>query len=79
MLAGKDIIGAAKTGSGKTLAFLIPAVEMLSRARFKHYNGTGVIVLTPTRELAMQIYGVLTTLMEFQSQTHGMKIVSEKR
>jgi ATP-dependent RNA helicase DDX18/HAS1 len=72
LLAGKDIIGAAKTGSGKTLAFLIPAVEMLSRAQFKHYNGTGVIVLTPTRELAMQIYGVLNELMEHHSQTHGI-------
>ncbi len=35
LLAGKDLLGAAKTGSGKTLAFLIPAVEMLSALRFK--------------------------------------------
>lgn len=72
LLSGKDLIGAAKTGSGKTLAFLIPAVEILSRAQYKHYNGTGVIVLTPTRELAIQIYGVLSELMEFQTQTHGI-------
>jgi len=45
---------------------------MLSRAQFKHYNGTGVIVLTPTRELAIQIYGVLSELMVTQSQTHGI-------
>ena len=35
LLAGRDVLGAAKTGSGKTLAFLIPAVEMLSAIRFK--------------------------------------------
>lgn len=39
LLAGKDVLGAAKTGSGKTLAFLIPAIEMLYRLRFKPRNG----------------------------------------
>jgi ATP-dependent RNA helicase DDX18/HAS1 len=39
LLAGKDVLGAAKTGSGKTLAFLIPTVEMLSSLRFKPRNG----------------------------------------
>ena len=39
LLAGRDVLGAAKTGSGKTLAFLIPAVEMLSSLRFKPRNG----------------------------------------
>ncbi len=39
LLAGRDVLGAAKTGSGKTLAFLIPAVEMLSHLRFKPRNG----------------------------------------
>jgi ATP-dependent RNA helicase DDX18/HAS1 len=39
LMAGKDVLGAAKTGSGKTLAFLIPAVEMLHSLRFKPRNG----------------------------------------
>lgn len=39
LLAGRDVLGAAKTGSGKTLAFLIPAVEILSALRFKPRNG----------------------------------------
>lgn len=39
LLAGRDVLGAAKTGSGKTLAFLTPAVEMLSALRFKPRNG----------------------------------------
>ncbi|CAL5443338.1 unnamed protein product [Camellia sinensis] len=48
LLEGKDILGAARTGSGKTLAFLIPAVEKLHQIRI------GVIVICPTRELAIQ-------------------------
>lgn len=42
LLAGRDVLGAAKTGSGKTLSFLIPAVEMLSALRFKPRNGTSL-------------------------------------
>lgn len=57
-LAHADVLGAAKTGSGKTLAFLIPAIEMLNSLRFKPRNGTGVIIVSPTRELALQIFGV---------------------
>jgi len=52
-LRGKDILGSAKTGSGKTLAFLIPAVELLYKTKFSHINGTGVLIITPTRELAV--------------------------
>lgn len=51
LMAGRDVLGAAKTGSGKTLAFLIPAVEMLSALRFKPRNGTGVIVVSPVRRI----------------------------
>ena len=72
LLAGRDVLGAAKTGSGKTLAFLIPAVEMLHSLRFKPRNGTGVIVVSPTRELALQIFGVARELMEHHSQTFGI-------
>lgn len=55
LLEGKDVLGAARTGSGKTLAFLIPAVELLYKERFAPRNGTGVIVICPTRELAIQV------------------------
>lgn len=72
LLAGKDVLGAAKTGSGKTLAFLVPAVEMLHALKFKPRNGTGVVVVTPTRELALQIWGVAQELMAQHSQTAGI-------
>ena len=39
LLAGKDVLGAARTGSGKTMSFLVPSVEMLSTLRFKPVNG----------------------------------------
>ncbi|KXX81974.1 ATP-dependent RNA helicase HAS1 [Madurella mycetomatis] len=79
LLAGKDVLGAAKTGSGKTLAFLIPAIEMLSSLRFKPRNGTGAIVVTPTRELALQIFGVARELMKNHSQTYGVVIGGANR
>ncbi|RKP19239.1 ATP-dependent RNA helicase HAS1 [Rozella allomycis CSF55] len=71
-LTGRDILGAAKTGSGKTLAFLLPAVELLSRTKFKPRNGTGVIIITPTRELALQIFSVAKELFKYHNQTFGV-------
>ncbi|KAL0950871.1 hypothetical protein HGRIS_007630 [Hohenbuehelia grisea] len=79
LLAGKDVLGAARTGSGKTLAFLIPAVEMLHRLKFKPVNGTGIIIVTPTRELALQIFGVAKDLMAHHSQTFGIVIGGANR
>ena len=60
---GKDIMCTAKTGSGKTLAFLIPAMEMLIRTDFQQNQGVGVIIITPTRELALQIFDVAKELL----------------
>jgi len=74
LMTGKDVLGAACTGSGKTLAFLIPSVELLSKVKFKARNGTGVVVISPTRELALQIYGVLRDLCKYHSLTHGLVI-----
>jgi len=53
ILNGRDVLGAAKTGSGKTLAFMTPAVELLHKAQFTQKKGTGVLIIAPTRELAM--------------------------
>ncbi|KQJ89637.1 hypothetical protein BRADI_4g26910v3, partial [Brachypodium distachyon] len=69
LMLGNDVLGSAKTGSGKTLAFLIPAIELLHKACFMPRNGTGVIVVCPTRELAIQTHNVAKELMKYHSQT----------
>ncbi|RLN16890.1 hypothetical protein C2845_PM02G44560 [Panicum miliaceum] len=79
LLEGKDVMGAAKTGSGKTLAFLIPAIELLYHLRFSPRNGTGVIVVCPTRELAIQTHNVAKELMKYHSQTLGYVIGGNNR
>uniref|UniRef100_A0A3Q3XMF7 ATP-dependent RNA helicase n=1 Tax=Mola mola TaxID=94237 RepID=A0A3Q3XMF7_MOLML len=66
-----DILAAAKTGSGKTLAFLIPCIELIYKLKFMPRN-TGVVILSPTRELAMQTYGVLKELMTHHVHTYGL-------
>lgn len=59
-LQGCDILGAAKTGSGKTLSFLIPVLENLYRLQHIGADaGLGALILSPTRELAIQIFDVL--------------------
>ena len=58
-LAGRDVLGAARTGSGKTLAFLVPALEALYRHRWSAGDGLGALIISPTRELAAQIFDVL--------------------
>jgi len=72
LLAGRDILGAAKTGSGKTLAFLIPAVELLYKLNFMPRNGTGIIIISPTRELSLQTFGVVRDLMQHHQHTFGI-------
>ncbi|AEO70720.1 uncharacterized protein THITE_2122420 [Thermothielavioides terrestris NRRL 8126] len=58
-LKGRDVLGAAKTGSGKTLAFLVPVLEKLFHAQWTEYDGLGALIISPTRELAVQIFEVL--------------------
>ena len=66
-LKGEDIIGSAKTGSGKSLAFLIPTVQYL----LNNPNKTGIqaLVITPTRELALQLYDLAKSLMNDNGTT----------
>ncbi|CAO2636626.1 ATP-dependent RNA helicase DDX18 [Lemmus lemmus] len=68
----RDLLAAAKTGSGKTLAFLIPVIELIVKLKFMPRNGTGVLILSPTRELAMQTFGVLKELMTHHVHTYGL-------
>ncbi|MEU9329605.1 DEAD/DEAH box helicase [Streptomyces canus] len=57
-LAGKDILGRGRTGSGKTLSFGLPTLARLSGGRTEKHRPRAVI-LTPTRELAMQVADAL--------------------
>ncbi|XP_073005891.1 DEAD-box ATP-dependent RNA helicase 27-like [Typha latifolia] len=79
LMEGKDVMGAARTGSGKTLAFLIPAVELLYHAHFSPRNGAGVIVVCPTRELAIQTHAVAKDLLKYHSQTLGLVMGGSSR
>ncbi|KAK0092011.1 hypothetical protein PV326_002390 [Microctonus aethiopoides] len=72
LLEGRDLVGAARTGSGKTLAFLIPAIELIHKLKFMPKHGTGCIIISPTRELSMQTFGVLKELMKHHHYTYGL-------
>lgn len=74
MLYSRDILAAAKTGSGKTLAFLIPILEKLYRSRWDVEDGLGALVISPTRELALQIFEVLRSLGKAHSFSAGLVI-----
>ena len=54
-LQGKDILGLAQTGTGKTAAFAIPVLQLLQQKPSKGYKHIRTLILTPTRELAVQI------------------------
>lgn len=73
-LKGGDILGAAKTGSGKTIAFLVPVLENLYRKRWTEYDGLGALILSPTRELAIQIFEVLRKVGRNHSFSAGLVI-----
>jgi ATP-dependent RNA helicase RhlE len=54
-LKGKDILGLAQTGTGKTAAFALPILQLLHKEQSRGYKHTRALILTPTRELAVQI------------------------
>ena len=72
-LEGKDVVGGAVTGSGKTAAFLIPILERLMY-RPRRTATTRVVILTPTRELALQCFNVAKKLASFTDITLGQAI-----
>lgn len=63
-LKGKDVIGQAQTGSGKTVAYAIPALNKI----WIPDKSPQVLVLTPTRELAIQVAGEFAKLSEFMDK-----------
>ena len=55
VLAGRDLMGCAQTGTGKTAAFALPMLDRLTAAPAKKKGAVRALILTPTRELALQI------------------------
>ena len=65
-LSGGDVIAKAKTGTGKTMGFLLPSIERVVAAGHAPGRAIHVLVLSPTRELAMQIAKECEKLVTFQ-------------
>ncbi|KAK4442388.1 P-loop containing nucleoside triphosphate hydrolase protein [Podospora aff. communis PSN243] len=68
-LSGRDVIGIAETGSGKTLAFSVPCVEAISSVKKSKRSGghsayPRAVVVSPTRELAMQTHASISELAQ---------------
>ncbi|AZA83582.1 RNA helicase [Chryseobacterium lactis] len=64
ILQGKDLMGIAQTGSGKTACFVMPILEKLQNAEVKKDRNVEVLILVPTRELAIQIDEVFRAFTE---------------
>jgi len=62
-VSGKDLLASSKTGSGKTLAYLLPAMQRVLKTRALTRRDPRVLILTPTRELAKQVYAQLRLLV----------------
>ncbi|KAJ1301101.1 hypothetical protein OPQ81_003517 [Rhizoctonia solani] len=73
-LKGRDVLGSARTGSGKTLSFLIPVLEILHRRKWGPQDGLGALVISPTRELAIQIFDVLCAIGGYHTFSAGLVI-----
>lgn len=69
-----DLLVAARTGSGKTLGFLVPVLERLLAEKWSQYDGLGALIITPTRELALQIFDVLRSIGKQHSFSAGLLI-----
>src|SRR5690242_7318235 len=70
LMAGKDVVGQSQTGSGKTAAFGIPAVEKVDTA----LRAVQVLVLCPTRELAIQVSEEIHKLSFFKRGVNALPI-----
>ncbi|RMX98789.1 hypothetical protein D0868_09894 [Hortaea werneckii] len=64
LLAGRDVVGVAETGSGKTLAFGVPCIRYIAGLEKKERKAIKSCIVSPTRELAVQIYEQLVKIAE---------------
>lgn len=73
-LKGDNIFAVAPTGSGKTLAFIIPLLERLNTEKWNRRDGLGALVISPTRELAVQTFKVLRSVGKHHDFSAGLVI-----
>lgn len=71
LLSGRDMVGVAETGSGKTLAFGVPCIRFITSLPKKQQKGVKAVVVSPTRELAVQIHDQLVQL----AKPAGLEVV----
>ncbi|MCB1149634.1 MAG: DEAD/DEAH box helicase, partial [Chlamydiia bacterium] len=69
VLEGCDLLVSAQTGTGKTAAFLLPALDKLNKAPKEKWQGPKILVLVPTRELAMQVADEAAKFSKYLSRT----------
>ena len=74
-LARKDLLVSSQTGSGKTAAFMLPALEMLATPAKASGFGPRMLVLTPTRELALQVTRAAETYGRFMRRVRVVGIL----
>lgn len=72
VLAGKDLLGCAQTGTGKTAAFAIPMLQRMGRPQPGEERPVRGLILTPTRELALQIYENLCQYGRYTGRTSAV-------
>ncbi len=72
-LRGKDLLGSAQTGTGKTAAFSLPIIELMERDREEgRTQGISTLILTPTRELALQIDESIDEYAKYTNLKHAV-------
>lgn len=72
-LSRKDILGCAQTGTGKTASFAIPIIQLLQADPIiTKRKGVKALILTPTRELALQISECLDEYARYTPVRHGV-------
>lgn len=65
ILEGKDVLASAQTGTGKTAGFTLPILQILSQGKHLSHRPIRALILTPTRELAAQVYANIKEYSEF--------------
>jgi len=80
-LENRDVVAMARTGSGKTACFLIPMFEKLTQHTVNGHRGIRALILSPTRELAVQVifYGIINVISEQYNVLKSLIFITHKK